>query len=75
MLDCMHEDLNRADKDAIIKKRKEEENQVKMSGKREVESNEEESHQELTEEQQELMACEAWKDHLVNNRSIVVDLL
>jgi hypothetical protein len=30
--------------------------------------------QELSEEQQELIACEAWKDHLYNDRSIIVDL-
>lgn len=27
-----------------------------------------------TEEQQEMLAYDAWKDHLYNNRSIIVDL-
>lgn len=30
--------------------------------------------QNMNDEQQEMKACEAWKEHLFNNRSIVVDL-
>jgi hypothetical protein len=28
----------------------------------------------ISEEDQELLACEAWKEHIFNNRSIIVDL-
>jgi ubiquitin C-terminal hydrolase len=59
LLDLLHEDLKRADK---------------LSKKNKINEEYSTDPQELSEEQQELMASESWKEHLCSNRSIIVDL-
>eukprot|EP00347_Sterkiella_histriomuscorum_P003013 403365930 len=76
LLDCLHEDLNRADKFNNLKKQKEIDHKKKIQsltlGKQETEQ--QENFAGYSEERQELIAYDAWKDHLFNNRSIIVDL-
>lgn len=80
LLDSLHEDLNRADKFNNLKKQREENDKKKSMkmhsltlGKQDSEKVEE-NFASYTEEQQELLAFDAWKEHLFNNRSIIVDL-
>eukprot|EP00347_Sterkiella_histriomuscorum_P004870 403358774 len=75
ILDSLHEDLNRADKLTNMKQKREKELSKKSS------KNEDEDSlldklldTDPSEELQEHQAYESWKDHLLNNRSIIVDL-
>lgn len=71
-MDSLHEDLNRADKFTNLKKMKEIESLKRFSTGAEEE--ETRNFAKFSDEQLELLAYEAWKEHLNNNRSIIVDL-
>lgn len=74
LLDSLHEDLNRADKLTNMKKNKMQNNLSDLIEEKEEDDDQKMLEKEPSDESLELIAYAAWKDHLFNNRSIIVDL-